>query len=321
MVDISIIISVYNAEKYLDRCLKSIISQTFKNFEVIIVDDGSVDSSYQICLGYSSADNRIKVIHQENQGPSVARNTALGEVKGKYLCFVDSDDCYSSNNALQILYNEMEKTQADVCIFSWNRISADGHEKKYEFTECEMMKEPHSLIKVLMRGHYRGGGGNPWNKIWRIDSLRTSGSIHLFEANIQIFEDMLWVIQGIKKINNIVFLNKALYQYYILDSSISRDAAPVVRGKKYVDGASYVYSYICENCSYAKNSALYWYRDKFSSYLMKKYRARIKLTDEEKHILRSMSLNPCCNLSFRMWRRILFLKLFGIFDIYFCVTE
>ena len=125
MVDISIIIPVYNAEKYLDRCLKSIISQTFKNFEVIMVDDGSVDSSYQICLGYSSADNRIKVIHQDNQGPSVARNTALGEVKGKYLCFVDSDDCYSSNNALQILYNEMEKTQADVFIFSCNRISAD----------------------------------------------------------------------------------------------------------------------------------------------------------------------------------------------------
>ena len=89
---ISVIIPVYNVEKYLHRCLDSVIEQTYKNLEVILIDDGSTDHSGEICDDYAAKDVRIHVIHQENQGVSAARNKGLDNVKGEYITFVDSDD-------------------------------------------------------------------------------------------------------------------------------------------------------------------------------------------------------------------------------------
>ena len=92
MVNVSIIVPVYNAEAYLSKCLDSILSSDNQNFEVFIVDDGSSDKSPDICDKYASADKRFHVIHKKNEGVSVARNTALDLVTGDYVCFVDSDD-------------------------------------------------------------------------------------------------------------------------------------------------------------------------------------------------------------------------------------
>ena len=94
---ISVIVPVYNAEKYLADCVQSIISQTYRNLEIILVDDGSKDSSGSICDSFAEKDSRIKVIHQENAGVSAARNHGLDECHGEYVSFVDSDDYYSTN--------------------------------------------------------------------------------------------------------------------------------------------------------------------------------------------------------------------------------
>lgn len=121
MTEISVTVPVYNVEKYLERCLNTIINQTFNlDYEIICVDDGSTDKSGEILNRYAKKYSKIKVIHQENQGLSVARNTAMEYVTGKYTMFVDSDD-FIANNALEGLYNFAQNHHSDLVIFDFYR--------------------------------------------------------------------------------------------------------------------------------------------------------------------------------------------------------
>ena len=110
---ISIIVPVYNVEKYLDDCIKSILRQTFKNLEIILVDDGSTDKSGEICDAWAAKDNRIKVIHKKNGGTSDSRNHGTAVASGEYIYFLDSDD-FMSANWLEILYTKAKETDADI---------------------------------------------------------------------------------------------------------------------------------------------------------------------------------------------------------------
>ncbi len=309
MAEISIVIPVYNAGNYLDRCLQSIVSQTFRSIEIILVDDGSTDESLQICQEYASRDPRFQVVHQSNQGPSSARNAALDRVKGKYVCFVDADDCFSSNDSLKDLYTILEETEADLCIYSWNRIEPDGEVRAHFFAEDEMADNAKALVKTLLKGNYRAGGGNPWNKIWRVSSIMENGKIHSFPPEIKVYEDMLWTIQAITKIEKIVFLNKPLYNYYILNTSISRGGHSLERGLKYLKGAEKVLSYVDAFCDYAKEEAEKWYRQIYTEYLIEKVRARQKFTKEEIKVVRSLPSRPQYYDNILMWRRAWILKL------------
>ena len=112
---ISIVIPVYNVEKYLDKCVNSLISQTYKNIEIILVDDGSKDSSLSICQEWTKKDKRIQVFHQDNSGMSVARNLGVSKSTGSLIFFVDSDDCISEKT-LEIMYGSYVENHADsVC--------------------------------------------------------------------------------------------------------------------------------------------------------------------------------------------------------------
>ncbi|MGG5358109.1 MULTISPECIES: glycosyltransferase family 2 protein [unclassified Enterococcus] len=115
MCEISIIMTVFNAEKYLEKAISSVLAQTFTNFELILVDDGSTDASAEICDRYSEKDGRIKVIHKANGGVSSARNTGLENAKGEYIGFVDSDD-YIESDMYEFLYNNLQKEDADLSI-------------------------------------------------------------------------------------------------------------------------------------------------------------------------------------------------------------
>ena len=110
---ISIIVPVYNVELYIDKCLKSLVNQTYKNTEIILVDDGSTDNSSIICDNYSANYDNVKVIHQRNSGVSAARNKALDNAKGKYIYFVDPDD-WCEPNTIEILYNSLKGSDADL---------------------------------------------------------------------------------------------------------------------------------------------------------------------------------------------------------------
>ena len=100
---ISIIIPIYNVEKYMEKCLNSVVNQTYNNIEIILIDDGSKDKSREICDNYAKKDNRIKVVHKENNGVSSARNTGIDMSKGKYITFIDSDD-YIDTDYIETLY-------------------------------------------------------------------------------------------------------------------------------------------------------------------------------------------------------------------------
>lgn len=124
-IKISVIVPVYNVERYLERCVKSILEQSLKDIEIILIDDGSPDNCPAICDQYASQYKNVKVIHKENQGLGFARNSGMEMASGEYLAFVDSDD-YIAPNSLKRLYEEAQKYHADTVIGLYNRVNNDG---------------------------------------------------------------------------------------------------------------------------------------------------------------------------------------------------
>ena len=124
---ISIIVPIYNSEKYLERCINSILNQTYTNFELILINDGSKDSSLKICRKYASKDNRIVVIDKENEGVSIARNMGIQRAKGELISFVDADD-YIEKTFLEDMLNVMSKYNVDYVTCGYNRVYDDHTE-------------------------------------------------------------------------------------------------------------------------------------------------------------------------------------------------
>ena len=138
MPQISVVVPVYNVEKYLRECLDSLANQTFEDFEVICVNDGSDDSSPDILEEYASEDERFKIVSQENKGLSGARNTGMNYIKGRYLLFLDSDD-WLELNALELLYNHANALNSEMVIFPYRYFNQET--KQYEendFTKLNM---------------------------------------------------------------------------------------------------------------------------------------------------------------------------------------
>lgn len=130
MALISVIVPVYKVENYLARCVDSILAQTFSDFELWLVDDGSPDCCPEICDAYAAQDARVRVIHKENGGLSSARNAALDRMNGQYVCFVDSDD-YIPVDALQSLYEALTETGADVAVGNMQSVDEQGREHSF----------------------------------------------------------------------------------------------------------------------------------------------------------------------------------------------
>ena len=142
---ISVIIPVYNVEKYIRYCLDSVINQTYKNLEIIIVDDGTKDSSGEIAEEYAAKDSRIKVIHKENGGLSDARNVGLDVATGRYIAFLDSDDVISLD-FYEYLYNMIKEKDYDIAECEFFRISSDDIENVQK-----ILDEKNEEIKVTVK--------------------------------------------------------------------------------------------------------------------------------------------------------------------------
>lgn len=117
MTFVSIIVPVYNVEKYLEQCVDSVLSQSFEDFELILVDDGSSDSSYEICRRYAQKDERVRAFTIKNSGAAGARNYGVERAEGEYILFLDSDDFYNSDDALQLLYSQYQIRHSDILLF------------------------------------------------------------------------------------------------------------------------------------------------------------------------------------------------------------
>lgn len=148
---ISVIIPVYNAEKYLRQCIDSVLSQTYINYEIILVDDGSKDNSLAICNQYKDSNENIKVFHKENGGASSARNVGIKEANGKYIYFLDSDD-YIENNTLQKLVMCLIENSADLVFFEGRVVSENGICKgNYEYRNHYSSDKAHLVMKKMLR--------------------------------------------------------------------------------------------------------------------------------------------------------------------------
>lgn len=205
-LEFSIIIPVYNAENSLDRCLQSILNQSFPNFEVILIDDGSTDNSSNICRTFIDSDVRFKLLSQQNQGPSVARNRGLDVAKGEYIIFVDSDD-YIEANFLKIINDTFINSNADVVFIGYSEYSFTGEllRKCIPFQKTAS----HSYFETLIRLSDENMFGYTWIKSF---SRKAIGDVR-FSTDIMLFEDEIFTCQVLQKCNNIEIVNKPIYNY------------------------------------------------------------------------------------------------------------
>lgn len=203
------IIPVYNVEKYLHRCLDSVIAQTYQNLEIICVDDCSIDESGRICDQYAVRDARIKVIHQENQGLSAARNRGLDAAEGEYIAFVDSDD-YILEGMYKKMLDKLLDYSVDLCVCQWQYEFSDGRQvvkKKNIDPTIYGCKTSLEFARFLYRGNYENGVVvAAWNKLYRralLDKIRFEGRIHEDDAfngrimakniSVYVMEDQFYV--------------------------------------------------------------------------------------------------------------------------------
>lgn len=210
---ISVIVPVYNVEDYLDRCVHSITRQTYKNLEIILVDDGSTDSSGEKCDVWTKKDNRIRVIHKENGGLSDARNAGLDIVSGEYIGFVDSDD-YLNKNMYQFLFDCIQKTNSDIAECKWIKFE-DEKEINVFTTETEseykVFSPEDALIELIVERDL---------KQTVVNKLYKRSVISVLFPTERINEDEFWTYQIFGNARKIAFVDIELYYYFQRNSSI-----------------------------------------------------------------------------------------------------
>lgn len=204
MKTVSIVIPVYNVEKYLPECLDSVINQTYKDLQIIVIDDGSTDSSGKICDQYAEKDNRITVIHQENAGAANAKNTGLDNVKGEYLAFADSDD-WVELNWIETLVNAMEKYDADVVECGFDNVFVNEVEEGKVYTEGEMLTTEdyfkqynENWVSVIF-----------WNKLFRAEL--TEGI--RFRKERRCIDDEFYTYKVVSNAKKMIRVSNILYHY------------------------------------------------------------------------------------------------------------
>lgn len=179
-VKISVIVPVYNAEQYLDRCMQSIYNQTFTDYEVILVNDGSTDQSLAKCRAHAEKDARVQVIDQENQGSGPARNAGIEAAKGEYLYFCDADDEIAPN-LLERVYAVAEETKVDLVVFSVHAKITDSKTgavlREYDTAKEERLFPDRASFRQAFSGLYYNGVlfGGPINKLFRAAVIRQNG--------------------------------------------------------------------------------------------------------------------------------------------------
>lgn len=211
MIDlISVIVPIYNVEKYLNKCIESIINQTYRNLEIILVDDGSTDACPKICDDWEKKDTRIKVIHKKNGGLSDARNYGIKIMRGKYVSFIDSDD-YIEMDMYEKLYNAVICTGSTIAMCGVNKVWENGNKQRMGkslnqiYTTEEAFKSliEEEILQVV------------WNKLYDVELVKRI----LFDIG-KYHEDEFWSYQVISKASKICSIDYVGYNYLQRENSI-----------------------------------------------------------------------------------------------------
>lgn len=221
---ISVIVPIYKVEKYIDRCVESILAQSFTDFELILVDDGSPDNCPQICDEYAKKDSRIKVVHKQNGGLSDARNAGIDVAKGEWLAFIDSDD-YVHEDYLGSLYNAAAENGADLAICDFVRVNDDENVIEKDHSFDGLVTEDKNTLFEYMYSNWRIRPA--WNKLYKkeiFSELRFAfGKIH---------EDEFAIHHVLYNCRKAVIIKDGLYYYRIRQNSIMTTESP----KSILDG-------------------------------------------------------------------------------------
>lgn len=270
---VSIIVPIYNVEDYIEECLNSIVNQTYKNLEILLVNDGSTDKTMEKVEKYRK-DSRIKIIQQKNQGLSVARNNALEIAKGKYIFYIDSDD-YLELNSIEVMVEKSENERLDILIFEHNEIYEENNNKKVKVkinVDFEKKCSGKEIGNLILECKFLG---TVWNKFYRKSYLKDEKLLFEPERYVQ---DWFPIFKLICESNNVGFLNKSLYNYRIRKKSTTGKG-----GEKSIDdyfhAANQILSYSLEN-ALEKKSVF-----KFKTEVLKNLIIRLKREENKRYLL------------------------------------
>ncbi|WEY90764.1 glycosyltransferase family 2 protein (plasmid) [Bacillus subtilis] len=224
---VSVVIPVYNAEKYLSTCIESVLNQTLRELEVVIVDDGSKDSSKKIIQEYASKDNRIVPIFQENQGVSIARNNALDKAKGDFIVFVDADDRVHED-AYESMLNAITHYGVDI-VFS--EVTWEYEDKSKNFIKKFSIDANQPIFRdkikqiILVDFLYNGSYGGVWNKMFKKSFIE--GNDLRFPPNKSLGEDWIFCLEAFTHCNSTYYIDTPYYYYrQVNDGSLMRKYNP-----------------------------------------------------------------------------------------------
>lgn len=238
---ISVILPIYNVELYLKECIESVIGQSYKNLEIILVDDGSTDQSHYICDEYAKKDRRIKVIHKKNGGLSDARNVGIRASSGSYIALVDSDDLIAQN-FIEELYGCCINSNAMIAVCAYSKFSNKDEISISDYQDITQIVSGRKLIKQIYLGEAGAYGFVAWNKLYcrkLFDSVQYPFG--------RIYEDTFTTYKLFLNSDRIVLLNRALYFYRIRPESIMSARVSLKKIKDGVDADASVVKYFYEN--------------------------------------------------------------------------
>ena len=203
---ISIIVPVYGVEAYIVECIESLINQSYKNIEILLIDDQSPDKCPEICEKYAEIDKRIKVIHKENGGAGSARNVGLRNYRGEYVCFVDGDD-YVDENYIQVLYDAISKNNADIAVIDYEYL----YKNKVEKNDLPIQNEKLSNTEYLKQFLTRWNTGMMTNKLFKRSILK-----NIFFVEGRRIDDEFFTYQAVMNSKFIVQKQDVLYIYRLV---------------------------------------------------------------------------------------------------------
>lgn len=204
---VTVIMPAYNCEKYVKEAINSVLKQTYTNLQLIVIDDGSTDNTLSICK--SIRDNRILVLHQENKGPSSARNLGLANVKGKYIMFIDSDDKYC-DNTIELLVSSIKNHNCEIVCGNYY---INGIENK-KIEDC-LIKKEYCVEKLMQMKIFNTN----WNKIYLADIILNNGLY--FDEKYKLGEDIRFNLKYFEHVESCYVLSKYIYLYTFSENGIT----------------------------------------------------------------------------------------------------
>lgn len=211
---VSVIVPVYNGEQYIGRCIQSLLRQTYSSLEIIVVDDGSIDKTNEICMQFACT-GKISVVTTPNTGVSHARNIGIAKATGKYITFIDSDD-YVEDTYIEVLVGNMEKYNADMSVCNYNYVTNDCPHPIAIPQKFTGELDRKTFMEGLAGDFYRGF---LWNKMFRTAQIKNSTNPIVLDESITICEDLLFVISVAEFCKKIFVDPRALYNYIQVSSS------------------------------------------------------------------------------------------------------